>query len=189
MKKPIYMFIGGSLFGVVAAVAIIKSTTTTEQVNPIATTNTNAKVITAKMQAEQMKSSDMPMESLSDMQVRLSQQPGTQGQDMMNMQNSNMEEAASSETEIKSTQQVQQKQIASIPATPPTTEQVQQYNDIEKTITSAVNNPRIKLSDLIRQSSSLTIQQRTQLTQKAMDMINRGELNIEQFANNQTATK
>lgn len=189
MKKPIYMFIGGSLFGVVAAVAIIKSTTTTEQVSPIATTNTNAKVITAKMQVEQMNSSDMPMESLSDMQVRLSQQPGTQGQDMMNMQNSNMEEAASSKTEIKPTQQVQQKQVASIPATPPTTEQVQQYKDIEKTITSAVNNPKIKLSDLIRQSSSLTIQQRTQLTQKAMDMINRGELSIDQFANNQTTTK
>lgn len=189
MKKSIYMFIGGSLFGVVAAVAIIKSTSNTEQVSPIATTNTNAKVITAKMQAEQMNSSDMPMESLSDMQVRLSQQPGTQGQDMMDMQNNNMEKEVVSKPETKSTQQGQQKQIASVPATPPTTEQVQQYKDIEKTISSAVNNPKIKLSDLIRQSDSLTIQQRTQLTQKAMDMINRGELSIEQFANNQTATK
>ena len=187
MKKSIYMFIGGSLFGVIAAVAIVKSTSNTEQINPTVATTTNAKIVTAKMQAEQMKNSEASSESLSDMQVRLSQQPGTQG--MMEMQNSaqtTMPTNDNQETDIaKTTVSHQQKQVMTTPSNPPTEIQVQQYQDIEKTISSAVNNPKIKLSDLIRKADSLTIQQRNQLTQKAMGMLDRGELTIEQFANNQ----
>ena len=85
MNKSIYMFIGGSLFGVVAAVTLIKSNSHTQQQTPVAAKPQGMKIITAKMQAEQMQKSGEPMESMSDMQVRLSQQAGDQ--DMMAVQN------------------------------------------------------------------------------------------------------
>lgn len=188
MNKSIYLFIGGSLFGVIAALAIVKSTTDTEQTEMVQPqTTTKMKVLTAKMQAENM--SD---ESLSDMQVRLVQQAGNQG--MMEAQNEaptlmpeNNENQTMPIPQMAKTQQ--QKPVVTVPAVPPTTEQVQQYEDMEKIIAAAMNNPKIKLDDLLRQSDSLTIQQRNELTQKTMDMINRGELKIEQFASHQTPVK
>ncbi|MCW8899538.1 MAG: septin family protein [Gammaproteobacteria bacterium] len=188
MKKSIYMFIGGSLFGLIAAVIIVKSSSHTEQNTPKITSTTSAKIVTAKMQAEQMQNSDAPMESMSDMQVRLSQQPGTQG--MLEME-ANAQSPESTEdipqTNLTTTtqSQPQQKSVMAAPAIPPTAEQVQQYHDIDNVIMSAANNPQVKLVDLIRKADTLTIQQRNQLTQKTMGMLDRGELNIEQFANNQ----
>lgn len=177
MKKSIYLFIGGSLFGVIVAVAVFKTSTNTNQTIAITPPNTTGmKVVTAKMQV-----ANMPTESMSDMQVRLSQLPENKG--MMDS-NAMMSENPETVKPIPQQNTAPQENISSGPITQPTDKQIQQYDQMEKIIASAVNNPKIKLTDLLRQSDTLTIQQRTKLTQKAMDMINRGELNIEQFASN-----
>ena len=184
MNKSIYLFIGGSLFGVIAALAIVKSTTDPEQaVVAIPTDTSNIKVRTVKMQVEAMQNGEVE-ESPSDMQVRLSQQPGTQG--MMDMQNNAQTEMATTKEAItpeKNMASPQQQHVAKAPVIPPNDVQITQYNDMDQIISSAANNPNIKLVDLIRQSDSLTIEQRNILTQKTLDMLSRGELTVEQFAN------
>ena len=182
MNKSIYLFIGGTLFGVIAAFAIVKSTSNTEQAVVALPTNTSDMPIrTVKMQQEAMQNGDME-ESASDMQVRLSQQPGTQG--MMDVQNTLQTETSTSKDVIASEKSITQPQqhVAKAPVIPPNEEQVTQYNDMDQIISSAANNPNIKLVDLIRKSDSLTIEQRNRLTQKTLDMLNRGELTVEQFA-------
>lgn len=186
MKKSIYMFIGGSLFGVIAAVTIIKSSNPTQNQAPVAATNPNVKIITAKMQEAEMKNSAMPVESMSDMQVRLSQQANRQGMDAMqeNTSTSNPETGTTPEakTEKLSTQKITQNTVT-LPATPPSEQQVQQYHEIDSIIRTAVNNPKVNLAGLIEKADNLTIEQRNQLTQKTLGMLNRGELTIDQFAN------
>lgn len=185
MKKSIYMFIGGSLFGVVAAVTIIKSTNQPQQATPVAATSPNVKIITAKMQEAQMQKSGTAMESMSDMQVRLSQQADEQ--DMMAMRNN----VATATPETNITQpgkaknigtQEKNKNTVALPVILPSEQQVQQYQEINNIIRTAVNNPKINLSELIEKADNLTIEQRNQLTQKTLGMLDRGELSIDQFA-------
>ncbi len=185
MNKSIYLFIGGSLFGVVSAFAIIKSTSNTEQlVQTPATTSVNAntqpmKVITAKMQAEQMQDSSKPLENMSDMAMRVQQEntaPMAEQATMMSNNPAIANAPAVTKKPIKSTQ------ITALPAEQPTTQQLQQYDDIEKIISSAANNPGMKLKHLIKKADKLTIQQRNILTQKAIAMLKSGELSIEQFS-------
>ena len=183
MNKSIYLFIGGSLFGVIAALAIVKSTTDPEQAVVAMPANTsNMTIRTVKMQQEAIQNGEVE-ESPSDMQVRLSQQPGTQG--MMEMQSNAQTEMASTEEAIapeKSMAAPQQQHVAKAPIIQPTEQQVTQYNDMDQIISSAASDKNIKLVDLIRQSDSLTIEQRNILTQKTLDMLSRGELTVEQFA-------
>ncbi|VAW98369.1 hypothetical protein MNBD_GAMMA22-2470 [hydrothermal vent metagenome] len=186
MNKSIYLFIGGSLFGVVSAFAIIKSTSNTEQLvqTPPATTSANAntqpvKVITAKMQAEQMSASSGALETMSDMAVRVEQ--NTKASTMsepMSEQTATMPANATAAT-IKP---IATAQLTALPAEQPSPEQVEQYNDIEEIISSAANNPSMKLKHLIKIADKLTIQQRNILTQKAVAMLKSGELSIEQFS-------
>jgi len=68
-----------------------------------------------------------------------------------------------------------------MPATPPTPAQIEQYNLIETELYNSANNSDISLTRLIQQADSLTREQRNALTQRAMDMIKRGELNADQF--------
>jgi len=190
MKKTIYLFIGGSLFGAIAAFAIVNLATNNGQISPIAKAKNNVKIQTVKLP----KSSGEPSESMSDMQVRLSQQPGMDGMvDMQNVPQDSMQNDSAAENavdegkaEAQTVQpQTTQKAPTAVAAIPPTTEQIQQYNDIDKIISTAANNPKIKLHDIIRKSNNLTIQQRNQLTQKTIDMLSRGELSIDQFSDRQ----
>ena len=66
----------------------------------------------------------------------------------------------------------------------PTPEQSEQYNSIETRLYEAANNPNVTLSKLIKESGDLTNEQRHNLTQKAMEMIKNGELDINQFSVN-----
>jgi len=63
----------------------------------------------------------------------------------------------------------------------PTATQVDQYTSIQSRLYDAANNHSIALADLIQQAGSLTPEQRRELTQEAMDLIQRGELKAEQF--------
>ena len=185
MNKSIYMFIGGSLFGVVAAVTLIKSNYDTPQQTPAVAQPTGMKVITAKMQADQMQQSAKPMESMSDMQVRLSQQDDEQ--DMMSMQNNQQAAMANEENSApaqatKFATQLKNTTTVKVPVIPPTEDQVKQYQDMDNIIRTAANNPKVNLSELIERADNLTIEQRNQLTKTALGMLDRGELSIEQFA-------
>ena len=188
MKKSIYMFIGGSLFGVVAAITIVKYNSGPQQTEAVAlqpTANPEAKIITAKMQ-EQMQKSGQPLESEADMQVRVQQEAAIKN--MMGMQGNDQAEATmpAAESNKQALSQVakpkKQSKVAA-PVIPPTEEQVEQYQAINKVIRSAANNPKVNLSDLIKKADSLTIEQRNQLTKQTLGMLDRGELSIEQFAN------
>ena len=188
MKKTIYLFIGGSLFGAIAAFAIVNLVTNNEPLQPVAEAKKNVIIQTVKLPKSPAETS----ESMSDMQVRLSQEAGMDGMmDMQNIPQDNMQNDAAAENAVaeaeNETAQIQTAPAAptAIAAIPPTTEQIKQYNDIEKIISTAANNPKIKLHDIIRKSSNLTIQQRNQLTQKTIDMLSRGELSIDQFSDGQ----
>ncbi len=185
MNKSIYLFIGGSLFGVVSAFAIIKSTSNTEQfVQTPATTSVNAntppmKVITAKMQAEQMQSSSEPPETMQDMSVRVEQESNTTTMSAPMTEQTTM---IPNSTPVTTNKPITTTQIAAMPVEQPTEQQVQQYDNIEEIISSAANNPNMNLKHLIKKADKLTIQQRNILTQKAIAMLKSGELSIEQFS-------
>lgn len=63
----------------------------------------------------------------------------------------------------------------------PTAEQIKIYRSIEMQLSGASNNYRADLSGLIKQAEGLTDSQRIELTRKATQMINNGELKVSQF--------
>ncbi|MFK5892206.1 MAG: hypothetical protein QM504_03180 [Pseudomonadota bacterium] len=70
------------------------------------------------------------------------------------------------------------------PISSPTSTQLEQYNTIETQLYEAANNPNIQLSALINNANNLTHEQREILTNRAMEMIKNGELDISQFSTN-----
>lgn len=65
---------------------------------------------------------------------------------------------------------------------PPTAEQIEHYHDIENRLYAAVNDTSADLSELLIMADKLTFSQRNELTSKAMQMIQRGELTVQQFS-------
>lgn len=74
--------------------------------------------------------------------------------------------------------------VSSAPTTPipPTPQQVEQYESIKSRLAEAANNHTISLAELVRLGDQLTTEQKMELSAQAIDMINRGELNMNQFA-------
>lgn len=71
---------------------------------------------------------------------------------------------------------------APTPPIPPTPQQVEQYESIKSRLAEAANNHTVSLAELVRLGDQLTAEQRMELSAQAMDMINRGELSMSQFA-------
>jgi hypothetical protein len=63
----------------------------------------------------------------------------------------------------------------------PSVEQIETYRSIEMQLSGASNDYSADLSGLIKQAEGLTNSQRNELTQKATQMINNGELRPDQF--------
>ncbi len=182
MNKTTFVFIGGSLFGIIGAFAIIKSTSAPDLTENIL----NDQVQKTELQPKKIQSPQHSIESMSNMDRLDSKIPSNT--DMSNMPNIQADQTNQVSHSNNSNSGTAAEQIAitttpeAIPVIPPTTEQVEQYDDIDNLITSAVNNPNIKLHYLIKKADSLTIEQRKILTQRAIVMLERGELNIDQFA-------
>lgn len=68
-----------------------------------------------------------------------------------------------------------------IEATPPTQVQVEEYHSIETRLYAAANNKSANLSQLLQDADQLTPAQRRDLTNKAMQMIQNGEISPTQF--------
>lgn len=68
-----------------------------------------------------------------------------------------------------------------IEPTPPTPDQIEQYNSIETELYNSTNNSNVSLTKLIEKANNLTPEQKNALTLKALEMIKRGELNANQF--------
>lgn len=181
-SKPLYF--GAAILSIAAAFALIQSTINTKDIN-------------VSSIPSQMSQSDEKQEPASDMQMRLSQEAGADG--MMGMSNSNAElpekmsttvpEAADKKETMTTAKLNSANDKMKSAIVMPSEKQVKHYENIEMIIDSAVNDPKIELSSLLRDSTSLTVQQRYDLTEKALALIKEGKLNVEQFASNQTMTK
>lgn len=68
-----------------------------------------------------------------------------------------------------------------VEATPPTQAQIEQYNSIETRLYASMNNKSANLSMLLQDANQLTRTQRGDLTRKAMQMIQNGEITPDQF--------
>ncbi len=80
-----------------------------------------------------------------------------------------------SQTRSDSTQASQQGGVM------PSATQVEKYNSIQNTLNDAKSDSSTSLTALIQQAHELTPTQREELTQQAVEMIKRGELQPEQF--------
>ncbi len=183
MNKTTFVFIGGSLFGIISAFAIIKSTSVSE----LTENSVDAQNQVTEFQPKKIQTSQHTMESMSDMDRLDSKLPvNTDTSSISTMHQPAPSNPVSDNNPANSNATVQNTVTTipadAIPVIQPTTEQVQHYDDIDKLISSAVNNPTIKLHYLIKKADSLTIEQRKVLTQRAIAMLESGELDINQFA-------
>jgi hypothetical protein len=175
MKKSLFFFLGGSVFG--AAVAVVLLTSGAVDNHPAAPSLSGNRGEPSGGQTESTeKRVSLPPASKSD---------------------SDLNHAASNEARSSSSNDQRPKLpgFMSVPAPgvanvdhqarepePPTAEQQQQqYLSMQSSLYEAAYNPSVGLADLAQQSNKLTPEQRQKLSEQAMAMIKRGELKLEQF--------
>ena len=65
----------------------------------------------------------------------------------------------------------------------PTPDQIDQYHSLQEKLHGAAYDQSVILTELVVEAKGLTQEQRQALTDQAMEMIERGELQAEQFIN------
>lgn len=116
-----------------------------------------------------------PAESINKNTQISSMQPPPQAGNDVDLNNSNTQQYDSTATYPMN------EQTNYIEPTPPTPDQIDQYNSIESELYNSANNSNVSLTKLIEKANNLTSEQKNALTVKALEMIKSGELNADQF--------
>ena len=183
MSRPVYYFVGGTTFGIILSMGLASINTTEtsadHEINEINKALTTLNTTTENLQNLVQKYTHvlptittLSTSSTTNTSDNNSSNPQTdniitQMQDIQttDTQPNNIEKNVSYQTNVR-----------------PTQDQTDQYNSIETQLYEAANNPNVLLSKLISEADRLTNEQRQTLTEKAMEMIKNGELDVNQFS-------
>lgn len=185
MKKSLFVFLAGTAFGMVGTTLLVTSNTfskNTQNLSRAGSTPATPHQADTSLEAE-FDRIDSIAETLNTIANNLQQSANTLSSTSITAVTTN---STQDNTKPLTSQLILPPSTTSIAPPPPepvtpTATQVDQYTSIQSRLYDAANNHSIALADLIQEADKLTPEQRQELTQEAMDMIQRGELKAEQF--------